>query len=60
MYIDELNLHGPGVVEMTTLRPMTLVRVSAVLHVMKVPLEGKTPNFGRISPDDVAELHGPL
>ena len=37
------------------------LRVSAVLYVMKVPLEGKTLNFCRISrPDDVAELHGPL
>jgi len=40
---------------------MTSLRVSAVLYVMKVPLEGKTPNFGGIShPNDVTELHGPL
>jgi hypothetical protein len=40
---------------------MILLRVSALLYVMKVPLEGQAPNFGRISrPDDVAELHGPV
>src|SRR6266498_5467446 len=37
------------------------MRVSAVLYVMKVPIEGETPDLSRVTrPDDVAELHGPL
>jgi hypothetical protein len=33
----------------------------SLLYIMKMPLEGKTPKFGRIShPDDASELHGPL
>src|SRR6266498_2956886 len=37
------------------------MRVSAVLYVMKVPIEGETPDLSRVTrPDDVAELHRPL
>ncbi len=37
------------------------MRVSAVLYVMKVPIEGETPDLSRVTrPDDVAELHGSL
>src|SRR6266540_6181642 len=35
--------------------------VSAALHVVKVPVEGETPNIvGVACPEDIPELHGPL